>query len=74
VCERGGGERGRDGEINKEREGIDGREIDRGERGCECGVERYNEGECKRGEGGRVRERRNYREREREIKKEGEEG
>jgi len=35
------------------------------ERGCECGVERYNEGECKRGE-------RRQREREREKKVEGE--
>jgi hypothetical protein len=42
-----------------------GIERNRGERGCESGVERYSDGECKRGDG-------RARESEREKKLEGE--
>jgi hypothetical protein len=42
-----------------------GIERNRGKRGCESGVERYSEGECKRGEGS---EPRGERESEREKK------
>jgi hypothetical protein len=52
---------------------MDGREIDRGERGCESGVERYSEGECKRGEvRGRESERENKIEGERETERDKE--
>jgi hypothetical protein len=46
----GGGER--EGCSEK---GMYGTERNRGKRGCKSGVERYSEGECKRGEG-RARE------------------